>query len=77
MVWLAIAPLGALASLEMMDERGRDVGCGESFFQQSSDQMILLLEFTAGQRGPQLVEKRAGAGLFHFVERCIFQNNKV
>ena len=63
---------GGIAYLKLMHQRGRDIGGTEAFFKQAFDEMILLLEVSALQRGAQFVEKHHGARFFHLTRRRRF-----
>ena len=59
----------SVSPLQMMQQRGCNVGGAEAFFEQTFDQLILPFEFARLKRGADLVEHCICARLFHFIHR--------
>ena len=57
----------AFPALQVMQQRGGNVGRTEALFEQALDKLVLPLELPALERGANFVKHGIGAGLFHFI----------
>ena len=55
------------SALQMMKQRGRNVGRAEALFEQALDELVLPFEFAAFERSASLLDHRVRARLFHFI----------
>jgi hypothetical protein len=60
---------GGFTVLHMMNQRRSDIGGIKTLFQQTFDQMILLLVFPSRQRCPQFIQEQARPCFMNLV-RC-------
>jgi hypothetical protein len=58
----------AFSALQMVKQRGSNVGRAVAFFEQALDELILPFVFAALERGADLVERHISARRFHFID---------